>query len=79
MSAPRASSGAFARPGRRHAGFFHAGRRSAGLDDVHIGLVGHFGDASHRLVVEIGLLADPILGGDLPATVAPSLGPIHAT
>ena len=51
----------------RHAGFPYACRRSAAVDDVYIGLVGCFVDARHRVVVEIRLLDDPILGGDLPA------------
>src|SRR5882724_5930020 len=52
---------------RRYARFPYAGGRSAALDDVYIGLVGRFVDARQRVVVEIRLLDDPILGGDLPA------------
>ena len=33
------------------------------MDDVHIGLVGSFVDAGHRVVVEIRMLYDAVLGG----------------
>src|ERR1700721_1967577 len=51
----------------RDAGLSHSRRRRVAFCNVDIRLGWHFVDSSHRIVIEIRLLNDAILGGDLSA------------